>query len=200
MLLILNQIQGNIETDNTITVQLHIFFHIQLLHTLSLLCCNSCACVCTLVCMCDGVLCAAESIDFHRDMTQAPLHLFTPFLNLLHTHSHPITHTHTHSPPTSLPVHRATASLSRGLCYGATGECHLTNEFLLTSLSPLKNLFVFLQQHAALPCSCLCSQTQVLVIYTCAVSTLATCISCSQTESFLPYFFSNVLWFTHVNG
>lgn len=52
-----------------------------------------------------------------------------------------------------------------GLCCGATGECHLTNEFLLTSLSPLKNLFVLLQQHAALPCSCLCSQTQVLVLY-----------------------------------
>lgn len=57
------------------------------------------------------------------------------------------------------------------------GECHLTNEFLLTSLSPLKNLFVFLQHHAALPCSSMCSQTQVLVIYTCAVSTQATCIS-----------------------
>lgn len=71
-------------------------------------------------------------------------------------------YTHTHSPSSFL---QATTSLSWGLCCGALGECHPTNEFLLTTLSPLKNLFVLLQQLAVLPCSCFCSQTQVLVIY-----------------------------------
>lgn len=125
---------------------------------------------------------AAQFIDFHRDMTQAPLHLFTPFLNLpRRTHTHKHIHPHRcHYSPSSEPQHPSHG----GLCCGAAGERHLTNEFLLTSLSPLKNLFVLLQQRAALPCSCLCSQTQALVIYTCVVS-LATCNS--ETDPFSPY-------------
>ena len=127
---------------------------------------------------------AAQFIDFHRDMTQAPLHLFTPFLNLprrAHTQTHPPPPPcHRHYSPSSEPQHPSHG----GLCCGAAGERHLTNEFLLTSLSPLKNLFVLLQQRAALPCSCLCSQTQALVIYTCAVS-LATCNR--ETDPVSPY-------------
>lgn len=116
----------------------------------------------------------ADFIDFHRDMTQAPLYLFTSYLKfgpLSHTCTHTYIHAYIHTcttpllPPPALLILRAETSLSWGLCCGATGECHLTNEFLLTSRSPLKNLFVLLQQHAELPCSCLCSQTQVLVLY-----------------------------------
>lgn len=52
-----------------------------------------------------AVLCMQKSIDFHRDMTQTPLQLFTLFLNLLHTHSHPIpSHTHTHPQSHNIPL------------------------------------------------------------------------------------------------
>lgn len=66
-------------------------------------------------------------------------------------------------------VHAAAPSLSQGLCCGGgmggtegvcAAESHPTNEFLLTSRSPLKKQFVLKRRCAELPCSCLCSHAR----------------------------------------
>lgn len=63
-------------------------------------------------------------------------------------------------------AHAAAPSLSKGPCCGGVGGkrcaavCHPTNEFLLTSRSPLKKQFVLKRRCAELPCSCLCSHTR----------------------------------------
>lgn len=90
----------------------------------------------------------AEFIDFHRDVTQSPLHLFSSYLGLTRTHT--CTHAGTHA---------AASSLLQGLCCGGAAECHLTNEFLLTSRSPLKNLFALRQRCAELPPAAVCVLT-----------------------------------------
>lgn len=82
---------------------------------------------------------SAVFFDFHRDVTRSPLRPLSPA-----PQSGPQSRTRTRS-----CTRRCTVPLAGGCA--AAEWCHLTNEFLLTSRSPLKNLFVLKRQCAELP-------------------------------------------------
>lgn len=99
------------------------FFCMQRLYASSLRVLCVCVCACTHVCMCKTTCCAcstAEFIDFHRDMTQAPLHLFTrsSICTPLHTHTLPHTHTHINPPATAPHPPSHSIPLTRSVLWG----------------------------------------------------------------------------------
>lgn len=148
----------------------------------------------------------ADFIDFHRDMTQAPLYLFTSYLKfgpLSHTCTHTYIHAYIHTCTTPLlPPPRPPDSPSWNIPlmgfvlwgYGRVSSHKWISPHIPLSIkepvcaptatrrTPLQ-LFVL-------------SDTSTCSLYTCVVCAPATCISCTQQwDSFLPYCISHVLLF-----
>lgn len=108
------------------------------------------------------MLCSAFSVLFFFISTETwhrPLCVFSaPRLSLScnYVHKHERLRTQLHRPSRRVCD-------SGGWWWGRrwrAAECHPTNEFLLTSPSPLKKQFVLKRRCAELPCSCLCSHAR----------------------------------------
>lgn len=104
--LLLNQIQRNIETDNTITVQLHIFPTFSCF--IPFLCCVvTLLCVCVHLCMhvWYGELCAQQSLLISIETWHRHLCIFSPHSSICSTPTPIRSHTHTHTLTPNITPH-----------------------------------------------------------------------------------------------